>query len=82
MTQGTSAPTNQLKLSGKVAIATGAARGLGRAYALHLAGIAADVVVNNIDMRAAAEYGEAPSAPTVKDEIALWVVGRWVLSPM
>ncbi len=58
-----------MKLAGKVAVVTGAARGLGRAYALHLAKLGADVVVNDVDMRAADQYGEELSAETVPDEI-------------
>lgn len=58
-----------MKLEGKVAVITGAARGLGRAYALHLAKLGADVVVNDIDLDAAKEYGEELTAPTVMDEI-------------
>jgi NAD(P)-dependent dehydrogenase (short-subunit alcohol dehydrogenase family) len=58
-----------VKLSGKVALVTGSARGLGRAYALHLAGLGADVVINDVDMAAAKVYGEELTAPTVVDEI-------------
>jgi NAD(P)-dependent dehydrogenase (short-subunit alcohol dehydrogenase family) len=58
-----------MKLAGKVALVTGAARGLGRAYALRLARMGADVVVNDIDMDAAKQYGEELTAPTVMDEI-------------
>jgi NAD(P)-dependent dehydrogenase (short-subunit alcohol dehydrogenase family) len=58
-----------VKLSGKVALVTGSARGLGRAYALRLGGLGADVVVNDVDMNAAAQYGEELTAPTVMDEI-------------
>lgn len=58
-----------MKLEGKVALVTGSARGLGRAYALHLAGLGADVVVNDVDMEAAKQYGEELTAPTVADEI-------------
>jgi NAD(P)-dependent dehydrogenase (short-subunit alcohol dehydrogenase family) len=58
-----------MRLAGKVAVITGAARGLGRAYALHLARLGADIVVNDIDMEAAKQYGEELTAPTVMDEV-------------
>ena len=64
------------KLSGQVALVTGSARGLGRAYALHLARLGADVVVNDIDLHAYEQYGEQMAADTVVDEIqALGVRG-------
>ncbi len=56
------------KLKGKVALVTGAGRGLGRAYALRLARLGADVVVNDIRMDAAKEFNEELTAPTVMDE--------------
>ena len=58
-----------MKLKNKVALVTGAGRGLGRAYALHLAGLGADVVVNDISLDAAREYDETLTAATVMDEI-------------
>jgi NAD(P)-dependent dehydrogenase (short-subunit alcohol dehydrogenase family) len=55
-------------LRGKVAIVTGGARGLGRAYVLRLARLGAHVVINDIDLNAAAEFHETLSAPTVMAE--------------
>ena len=57
------------KLKGRVALVTGAGRGLGRAYALHLARLGADVVINDINLESAKEYHEKLTAPTVMDEI-------------
>ncbi len=62
------------KLSGKVAVVTGGARGLGRAYALRLAGLGADVVVNDIRMDAHREFAEEIQGDTVVDEIRSWGV--------
>lgn len=58
-----------MKLKGKVALVTGGGRGLGRAYVLHLASLGADVIVNDIDLNAAAEYNEPLTAPTVMAEV-------------
>lgn len=58
-----------MKLKGKVALVTGGARGLGRAYVLHLARLGADVVINDIDLDAAAAYDEKLDAPTVMAEV-------------
>ena len=44
------------KLAGKVALITGGARGLGRGYALRLAGMGADVAIIDRNLRAAAVY--------------------------
>lgn len=48
---------------------TGSARGLGRAYALRLARLGADVVINDVNLEAAKDFGEELTAPTVADEV-------------
>lgn len=57
------------KLDGKVAIVTGAARGLGRAYALRLAELGADVVVADLNLDGARDWNEQLSADGVPAEI-------------
>ena len=56
-------------LKGQVALVTGAGRGLGRAYALHLAKLGAHVAVNDISLNAHKEYDEELTAGSVPEEI-------------
>jgi NAD(P)-dependent dehydrogenase (short-subunit alcohol dehydrogenase family) len=56
------------KLEGKVALVTGAARGLGRAYALRLADLGAHIVINDIRLDAHAVFGEELEAESVMAE--------------
>jgi NAD(P)-dependent dehydrogenase (short-subunit alcohol dehydrogenase family) len=57
-----------VKLKGKIALVTGAARGIGRAHALRLAGLGADVIINDINLEAHKEFNETITASTVMDE--------------
>lgn len=60
------------KLSGKVALVTGGARGLGRAYALRLAQLGADVGIIDINLESYKDYeAEAAqmTAASVMDEV-------------
>ncbi len=61
--------SESMDLRGRVAIVTGAARGIGRATALLLARQGADVVVSDLRLDAAQEFGEELAAATVPDEI-------------
>lgn len=59
-------------LSGKTALVTGAARGLGRAYAVRLASLGANVVVSDLNLKAYEEYErevESAGDRTTADEI-------------
>jgi len=56
------------KLAGKTALVTGAGRGLGRAYALHLANLGANIVVNDLKLDSWREFDEALTAESVVAE--------------
>ena len=62
---------SERKLSGKVAVITGGARGLGRGYALRLAGLGADIAIIDRNLQAADVYEferKAMTAATVMAE--------------
>jgi 3-oxoacyl-[acyl-carrier protein] reductase len=60
------------KLSKKTVLITGAARGLGRSYALHLAGLGADVGIIDINLKSYEDFDAEKAlltAETVMDEV-------------
>ncbi len=58
------------KLDGKVAIVTGAGRGLGRAYARRLAGLGAKVAVTDLNLRSFEEFEAEAQAMTAESTVA------------
>src|SRR5258705_11763740 len=58
------------KLEGKVAIVTGAARGLGRAYARRLAGLGAKVAVTDLNLRSFEEFEAEAKDMTADSTVA------------
>lgn len=58
-----------MKLQDQVAIVTGAARGIGRGFALRLARLGCHVVVADVDLDAARRFDEPLSAASVSDEV-------------
>ena len=61
---------NGRKLSGKVAVVTGGARGLGRGYALRLAGLGADIAIIDRNLKAAEVYPFERNAMTAATVMA------------
>ena len=57
-------------LTGKVALVTGAGRGLGRAFAARLASLGADVAMHGMRENGPAEYGEGTTLTAVAEAVA------------
>lgn len=57
-------------LTGKIALVTGAGRGLGRAFAERLASLGADVAIHGMRENGPAEYGEGTTLTAVAEAVA------------
>src|ERR1700694_505589 len=62
--------TTMGKLDGKVAIVTGAARGLGRAYARRLAGLGAKIAVADLNLHSYQEFEAEAKDMTADSTVA------------
>jgi 3-oxoacyl-[acyl-carrier protein] reductase len=58
-----------MKLKGKVALVTGAARGIGQAHALRLAQLGANVAINDINLESFKEFDETIEADSIVELI-------------
>jgi 3-oxoacyl-[acyl-carrier protein] reductase len=68
------------KLDGKVAIVTGAGRGLGRSYALRLAGLGASVAVCDVNLKSYEEFDAEAATMTGETTVAeIEALGRSAL---
>ncbi len=64
------ATTKDRPLAGKVALVTGAGRGLGRAFAEKLAAMGADIAIHGMRENGPAEYGEGTTLTAVAEAVA------------